>query len=219
MMDVGHTILSQGAIMQGEPTNIPENGCLQKRVRTATAAGLGGLKAFSPYAWVPILFVSIISATLAYRNFSAQQSGNRPEMIFNRVNLQNPYDDDGLFDLGMLNVGTRTAYNYRLVITTAELVAGKSTTLANVTSSNPIRRDGGASVAPHLDMSKYLDALILCVTYRDDNDKVFEDQMFVQFPTMTRGRTKDKGGGGQYPTASVSPDDYEKLDKMHLCTE
>jgi hypothetical protein len=140
-----------GGNMQGEPTNTPENGCLQKRVRTATAAGLGGLKAFSPYAWVPILFVSIISATLAYRNFSAQQSGNRPEMIFNRVNLQNPYDDDGLFDLGMLNVGTRTAYNYRLVIKTAELVAGKSTTLTNVTSSNPIRRDGGASVAPHLE--------------------------------------------------------------------
>jgi|SRR5271154_6111580 hypothetical protein len=39
------------------------------------------LKAFSPYAWMPILIVGVISATIAYRNLSLQQAGNRPDMI------------------------------------------------------------------------------------------------------------------------------------------
>jgi hypothetical protein len=39
------------------------------------------LKAFSSYAWMPILIVGVISATLTYRNPSLQQAGNRPDMI------------------------------------------------------------------------------------------------------------------------------------------
>jgi len=31
--------------------------------------------------WMPILIVGVISATLAYRNLSLQQAGNRPDMI------------------------------------------------------------------------------------------------------------------------------------------
>jgi hypothetical protein len=42
------------------------------------------LKAFSPYAWMPILIVGVISATIAYRNLSLQQAGNRPDMIKNQ---------------------------------------------------------------------------------------------------------------------------------------
>ena len=38
------------------------------------------LKAFSPYAWMPILTVGVISATLVYRNLSLQQAGTRPEI-------------------------------------------------------------------------------------------------------------------------------------------
>jgi hypothetical protein len=39
------------------------------------------LKAFSPYAWMPILTVGVMSASLAYRNLSLQQAGTRPDMI------------------------------------------------------------------------------------------------------------------------------------------
>jgi hypothetical protein len=59
-------------------------------------AGLRGLKAFSAYAWVPILIAAVVSAVLAYRNLSLQQCGNRPEITFNRLELHNPYDDDGI---------------------------------------------------------------------------------------------------------------------------
>ena len=38
------------------------------------------LKAFSPYAWMPILTVGVISATLVYRNLSLQQAGTQPEI-------------------------------------------------------------------------------------------------------------------------------------------
>jgi hypothetical protein len=49
------------------------------------------LKPFSPYAWMPILIVGVISATLAYRNLSLQQAGNRPGMPFKRVEFGDPY--------------------------------------------------------------------------------------------------------------------------------
>ena len=75
---------------------------------TWAKAGASGLKAFSPYAWLPILAIGVVSAILAYRNLSLQQGGNRPEMIFNRMDLRDPYDD-GVLSLGMLNVGTRIA--------------------------------------------------------------------------------------------------------------
>ena len=52
------------------------------------------LKAFSPYAWMPVLIVGVISATLAYRNLSLQEAGNRPDI-----------------SLGMQNVGTHAAFD------------------------------------------------------------------------------------------------------------
>jgi hypothetical protein len=179
-------------------------------------AVLRGLKAFSSYAWVPILIVGVISAVLSYRNLSFQQSGNRPEMIFNRMELRDPYDD-GIFSLGMLNVGSRTAYDYQLSIRTVGIGTGQRVELETVSSSNPIGRQGGVSAEPHLNMSNFLDVLALCATYRDDDEKAFYDQIFVSFPTMTRGLTKDKGGGGQYLAANVSPDDRRRLEKMEVC--
>jgi hypothetical protein len=181
-------------------------------------AGLSGLKAFSPYAWLPILIVSIVSAVLGYRNITIQRSGNRPEMIFNRMELRNPYDD-GIFSLGMLNVGTRTAYDYELVIETVDLGATKVVRLETVSSSNPIRRQGGVSAEPHLDMSKFLDVIALCSTYRDEDGNTFYDQIFISFPTMPRGLTKDKGGGGQYLAASVPPEERRKLERMKICRD
>jgi hypothetical protein len=180
---------------------------------TATA-----LKAFSPYAWVPILTVGIVSAFLSYNNLSFQQSGSRPEMTFNRMELRDPYDD-GIFSLGMLNVGTRTAYDYQLDIRTLEIATGKVVKLVTVSDSNPIRRQAGGSAEPRLDMSRFLDVLALCVSYRDENDRGFDDVSFVYFPTMTRGLKKDKGGGGQYLAASVSPDERRKLEKFEACKD
>jgi hypothetical protein len=55
------------------------------------------LKAFSPYAWMPILIVGVISATLAYRNLSLQRAGNRPDMTFKRIELGDPYGAAILF--------------------------------------------------------------------------------------------------------------------------
>jgi hypothetical protein len=179
-------------------------------------AVLRGLKAFSSYAWMPILTVGVASAIFSYRNLSMQQSGNRPEMIFNRIELHDPYDE-GTFSLGMLNVGSRTAYEYQLVIKTVDIDTRQRADLETVSSSNPIRRQGGVSAEPRLKMSNFLGVMALCTTYRDDDDRTFDDQMFVNFPTMTRGLTKDKGGGGQYLAANVSPDDRRKLEKMEVC--
>lgn len=181
-------------------------------------AGARLLKAFSPFAWVPILTVGVLSAIMTYKNLSFQKAGNRPEMIFNRVELRDPYDD-GILYFGMLNVGTRSAYDYNLTIKTVQFSSDTVVVLLVVNSSNPVRRQGSVSAEPRLDMSKYLDVMALCATYRDDDGKDFNDPMFVYFPTMTRGLKKDKGGGGQYLAASVSPDELHKLEKLEVCKE
>lgn len=179
---------------------------------------LKALNAFSPYAWFPILVVGSLSLLFTYRNFSLQQSGNRPEITFNRMELHDPYDQ-GIFSLGMLNVGTRTAYEYRLLIKTIDIGGRKVVQLETVLSSNPIRRQAGISAEPRIDMTKFLGVLALCTTYRDEDDKAFHDQMFVSFPTMTSVLTKDNGGRGQYLAASVSPDEQRKLEQMGVCKE
>jgi hypothetical protein len=74
----------------------------------------------SPYAWALALIVSLASLAVSIKISTLQQSGNRPEIIFARLQLRDPYDD-GLFDIGMTNVGTRTAYYYRLDIKTVGL--------------------------------------------------------------------------------------------------
>jgi hypothetical protein len=86
---------------------------LSARSTALINVSLSRLKTFSPFAWVPILAVGIISAIFAYKNYSFQQSASRPEMIIVRAEMFDPYDT-GTLSLGMQNVGTRTAYDYRL---------------------------------------------------------------------------------------------------------
>ena len=131
--------------------------------------------------------------------------------------MRDPYDD-GILSLGMLNVGTRTAYDYRLLIKTIAWDNGKVVKLATANGGNPIIRQGGGSAEPHLDMRNFLDVMALCTTYSDEDGKIFDDQMFITFPTVTRGLTKDKGGGGTYPAASVSPDEHRKLAELKAAT-
>jgi hypothetical protein len=149
---------------------------------------------------------------------SLQQGGNRPQMTFNRVEIRDPYDG-GIFSLGMLNVGTRTVYDYQLAIKTVEFATSKIVEMSLVIGGNPVRRQGGISAEPRLDMSKFLDVIALCTFYQDEDGKRFEDQMFVSFPTMKRGLKKDKCGGGLYLAASVSPDERRKLEKMEVCKD
>jgi hypothetical protein len=80
-----------------------------------------------------------------------------------------------------------------------------------------MRRQDGVSAQPRLDMTKYLDVMALCTIYSDEDGKIFNDAMFVNFPTMTRGLKKDKGGGGQYPASSIWPEQRRKLEKMEIC--
>jgi hypothetical protein len=176
------------------------------------------LKAFSPYAWVLILIVGITSAVLAYKNLSLQQSAIRPEMLFTRADMVDPYDD-GILNLGMQNVGTRSAYDYHLTIKTVDLTSGNIAVMQVVNNSNPIIRQGGISASPRLDMSKFLDVMALCVTYSSEDGRTFNDQTFFTFPTMTRGLKKDKGGGGQYLAASVSPEQRQNLEKLEICKD
>jgi hypothetical protein len=179
---------------------------------------LSWLGRVSPYAWIPALIVSSVSAYFAYMNYTLQVSGSRPQMIFNRTDMTNPYDE-GILSLGMMNVGTRTAYDYQLAIKTVDIQHDKTVNLAVISASNPIPRQGGISAEPRLDMTKFLDLLVLCATYRDDRGKTVDDLTAVDFPTMTRGLTKDKGGGGQYVAASVSPDVRRKVEKMGVCKD
>jgi hypothetical protein len=147
---------------------------------------------------------------------SFQRGGSRPEIIFNRLELHDPYND-GILSLGMLNVGTRTAYNYRLDIKTVSLTAGTVVEMAFVNAANPIRRQAGAGAEPRLPMDKFLEVMALCASYQDDDDNKFQEVDFVAFPTLTRGLKKDKGGGGVYPAASVGPEDFGKLAAMKVC--
>jgi hypothetical protein len=76
-----------------------------KEVLAAWAnTGLNLLKAMSPYAWVLALVASLASLGVAIKILSLQLSGNRPEIIFTRMDLRDPYDE-GLFDIGVTNVG------------------------------------------------------------------------------------------------------------------
>jgi len=118
----------------------------------------------------------------------------------------------------MQNEGTRTAYDFKVDIKTVGFSTGQIVHMETLTGSNPIRRQGGISAMPRLDMTKFLDVLALCSTYRDDDGNVYDDALFVNFPSMTRGLKKDKGGGGQYLAAGVSPDDHRKLEKMKVCS-
>jgi hypothetical protein len=62
------------------------------------------LKGAAPYAWIPALIVSGVSAYFAYQNFALQVAANHPELVFTHVALNDPYDQ-GILDLQMRNVG------------------------------------------------------------------------------------------------------------------
>jgi hypothetical protein len=89
--------------------------------------------------------------------------------------------------------------------------------LETVIGTNPIRRQDGVSAQPRFDMSKYLDVMVLCESYADEDGKLFDDGMFINCPTMKRELKKDKGGGGQCLASSVSLDGHHKLEKMGVC--
>ena len=113
------------------------------------------LKAFSPYAWMPVLIVGVISATLAYRNLSLRQTGDRPDMTFKRIEFGDPYGAAIL-----------------------EVDSGRVAILEAVTDSNQIKRqeEFGANVPAN--MGKFLDVLALCKTFHDDDGEQFSDPMF-----------------------------------------
>jgi hypothetical protein len=64
------------------------------------------LKGAAPYAWIPALIVSGVSAYFAYQNFALQVAANHPELVFTHVALNDPYDQ-GILDL-QGNVGLTT---------------------------------------------------------------------------------------------------------------
>src|ERR1700722_5248528 len=123
------------------------------------------LKAFSPYAWMPVLTVGIISATLAYRNLSLQQAGNRPDMALKRIEFGDPYGAT-IRSLGMQNVGTRAAFDYVTNIKTVEFDSDRVAILEEF--SENVR----------IDISKFLDVIALCKTFHDDDGGQFSDPMF-----------------------------------------
>jgi hypothetical protein len=174
------------------------------------------LKAFSSYAWMPILAVGIISALLSCRNLSLQQAGNRPEMTFKRVELHDPYGA-GVLSLWMQNVGTRAAFDYLLNIKTIDMGSGRVAHLENAGDSNPVKRQEDFSVDVTVDMSQFFDGLALCATFRDDGGEQFSDPVFYAFPDMPRGDEKDKAKGHIYPARTVDSDVRKKLDKMDVC--
>jgi hypothetical protein len=132
------------------------------------------LKAFSPYAWMPVLIVGVISATLAYRNPSLQQAGNGPDMTFKRIEFGDPYGA-AILSLGMQNVGTRAAFDYVINIKTVEVDSGRVAFLDADTDSK--RQEEFGANAP-VGMGKLLDALALCKTFHDDDGEQFSDPMF-----------------------------------------
>jgi hypothetical protein len=170
------------------------------------------LKAFSPYAWLPILIVAVISATLAYKNLSLQQAGSRPEVIAENTSLTVTADTTGTLGFAILNVGTREALDYLITIKTVDMGTGRVVILKTVTYSNPIKRQGVVGEGVHLDLSEFLDVLAMCAAYRDDDGNPYSDAAFFNFP----GMTKDKVNSG-FGAASVPPDVRKKLDKMDVC--
>jgi hypothetical protein len=177
-----------------------------------------GLKAFSPYAYIPILIIGSFGAYFALQNFRLQKNGNRPEMIFTNVVLINPYHE-GILEFTMRNVGTRTAYDLLVPVRTVEVSSGHMETLETIETSNAIRRDGTVGGQPRIDMRKFLDVMALCPKYRDEDSNKYEDVVFYRFPTVTPGLTKDKGGGGQYQPHDVSSDERRKLEKVRVCQD
>ena len=135
------------------------------------------LKAFSPYGWMPILIVGVISATLAYRNLSLRQAGNRPDMTFKHIEFGDAYGA-AILSLGTQNVGTRAAFDFAINIRTLEFDSGRVAILEAVTDSNQIKRqeEFGANVPAN--MGKFLDVLALCKTFHDDDGEQFSDPMF-----------------------------------------
>jgi hypothetical protein len=97
------------------------------------------LKAFSPYAWMPILIVGVISATLAYRNLSLQRAGNRPGMTFKRIELGDPYGA-AILSFGDAECRNACAFDYVINVETVEVDSGRVAILEDVADSNPIKR-------------------------------------------------------------------------------
>lgn len=173
------------------------------------------VKGAAPYAWIPALIVSTISAYYAYENFTLQRTGNHPELLFTHVALSDPYDQ-GILELQMRNVGTRSAYRLNITVRTIDIDSGRAITLAAILGSK-IPREGAPSAQTKINVKQFLGVLVLCTKYFDQTDKEYGDISFYKFPNLNPQLTKEEGGGGVYEPSDILPEELQRLERLSIC--
>jgi hypothetical protein len=184
----------------------------RKWVRT----GCLWLKWLAPFAWVPALIVSGISAYYAYQNYHLQTANNRPELAFTQLVFRNP-PDEGLLAFAFRNVGTKPAENVTIVMRTVDPNGERPTTLATIFAGNSIPKEATREVRQKIQIQQFLGVLVLCTKYSDQSKHQFEDVSFYQFPDVDPQRTREQGGGGEYGSADLRPEMQRKLEKLSPC--
>jgi hypothetical protein len=92
-------------------------------------------KDIAPFAWLPALIVSGISAYYAHENFKLQTAAARPELAYPRISVRNPYGE-ALLDLALRNVGNRSATKMKIIVRTVDIESGRTETLTEIVGSN-----------------------------------------------------------------------------------
>jgi hypothetical protein len=184
--------------------------------KSCAHASVNAAKAFSPYAWLPILTVGLVSAFLAYKNLSLQQAGNRPDLSFPRIDIRDPYDGAKL-EIWIKNIGTRSAYAPVIVAKSFDLDASEINTLLTVTGGNYIARDATPTAIGAINITKLLGVMALCVRFFDEAHNEFNNVFFYRFPTLNLQFTSGQRSGGPLEPTDLSPDDQVKAEHRNVC--
>ena len=174
------------------------------------------LRELATYAWLPALVISSISAYFAFQNYSLQTSGNRPELVYTRLVLNDPYDQATL-EMSLRNVGNRPARNLKIMVGTTDPQGKRLAILATVVGSNVILKDGAPGARPKINVKDFLGVLVVCTQYTDADKNQFTDVAFHKIPNLKPGLTKEQGGGGEYTLSDVLPEERDTLTKLSLC--
>jgi hypothetical protein len=188
--------------------NPPKEGWMQWSVRW--------LKELALFAWLPALVVSCVSAYFAVLNYNLQTSGNRPELIYTRLVLVDPYEQSTL-EMQLRNVGARPAHDLRILLGTTDVEAKMLVSLGTIVGSNLIPRDAMPAAQAKIDLKQFRGILIVCTQYSDAANNQYRDVAFHKIPNLKVGLTKEQGGGGEYKMADVLPEERVLLTKRSLC--
>jgi hypothetical protein len=150
------------------------------------------------------------SKTMSLKNLDLQSRNDRPAIAIINAEVEGFGEKKINLSIQFKNVEIKTAYSLAVGVVGFDPKTEKTRHLADIASTDPMRRDISFTQSAVIKRSEMLPVLVLCLLYADEDKQGFSEHLYYDAPDASKIN-------GRIELRKLAPEPYKRVDDLKIC--